>query len=709
MRVCPRCGCFFEDSESTCSRDREPLDPFVPGPPVVDGTYALDRAIGHGAMGAVVRARHLGLKRMVAVKMLPPASVYDAAARRRFQVEAEALGRLDHPGIVRVTDFGIDPRGNGVPYLVMELLEGPSLRDHLDTLGRLSLAQALPILRGIAEALDTAHHAGALHGDLKPENVLLVEVDQSSRSPKILDFGLAQLSAHPRPPATAELDTSEPVAQGSSDLDGLQHGRTPGSIGYTAPELYGGQPLSTAADLYSLAVIAYELLAGRRPFVGNHNDVVVQQLCCEAPPLTDHQSSLSVEIDEVFAAALSRDPLRRPRSAASLVEQLELAELRLQQKRWRRHERPRRLAMALGSVAVSALAWWILVATGVMEQLENRTVHSRFALRPPAPPDPRLLLLPIGSRSLDADPSPLIGRAAELASTLQAVLDRGASAIGIDIVLPIQWGQSPDFARFVVSSSDRLSLAVAATPAGSVVGAECLGGLPTALLGPRAATSMLSLVNVDRETNGVVYRIRMGCATDSGSTLPTMAARLAEIAGGGPVDALPHRPWIDYSADVSQLERIEWIDIQASVDREPERFRNRIVLVGQEHLGAGDTFHSAPHPRGAPSRLSGLTLQALMVNTLLEEAPIRELAAPAVWTIVLTMSLALGLALFASRNTTQAAAAAAACFVVYLVVSGAVFRWGGVILPVTPVCAALLVSCLLFLALRGTMHPYPRG
>ncbi len=165
----------------------------------LDGKYRLDSRLGEGTAGIVYRATHLGLKKAFALKLLRPDLALDPFSVRRFQREAEALGRLRHPHIVEVTDSGIDP-GTGAPYLVMELLDGVPLSELCRTAGPLPLARALPILDAIAGAVDAAHHQGILHRDLKPGNILLCGTDGEERTVKVLDFGLAEIPRSPRSP-----------------------------------------------------------------------------------------------------------------------------------------------------------------------------------------------------------------------------------------------------------------------------------------------------------------------------------------------------------------------------------------------------------------------------------------------------------------------------------------------------------------------------
>jgi eukaryotic-like serine/threonine-protein kinase len=170
---------------------------------LVDGKYRLEERLGEGALGVVYRAVHIGLEKSFAIKLLKTAGAPAPAALARFRKEAVALGRLQHPHIVEVTDSGIDEPAGGVPYLVMELLVGAPLSDLCAQQGGLPLAQALPLLEEIASAIDAAHGAGILHRDLKPGNVLICAAGSESPRAKVLDFGLAELLAGPDEPWAA--------------------------------------------------------------------------------------------------------------------------------------------------------------------------------------------------------------------------------------------------------------------------------------------------------------------------------------------------------------------------------------------------------------------------------------------------------------------------------------------------------------------------
>jgi hypothetical protein len=259
----------------------------------------------------VYRAVHVGLEKSFAIKLLktsgPP-----AAALERFRREAVALGRLRHPNIVEVTDFGIDGSEGSHPYIVMELLEGRLLSDVCRDRGPLPLAQALPLLEQIAAAVDAAHEAGILHRDLKPGNVFVCCERLESPRVKVLDFGLAKLLARP----DKSIDDTLPF--GKESPPGLTAtGSLLGTPLYLAPELIRlGKP-SRASDIYSFGVLAYEILGGRPPFQGTLDEVLAGHLKAVPPPLP-----LPPEIWRPLRAALQKDPSLRPATAGEVVGRL---------------------------------------------------------------------------------------------------------------------------------------------------------------------------------------------------------------------------------------------------------------------------------------------------------------------------------------------------------------------------------------------------
>ncbi|MBM2850650.1 MAG: hypothetical protein HW418_3592, partial [Anaerolineales bacterium] len=208
--------------------------------------YRIDAELGQGGMGVVYRAHDTLLNRPVAVKVLSAAGL-GTAGKARLLAEARAAARLNHPNIVAVHDAGeADPSpgsGQAAPFIVMEFVEGNSLRDQLPK----TLAESLAIAWQVCAALEHAHSNGIVHRDLKPENIVLTR----TQTAKLMDFGLAR-SADPTAPRLTE------------------EGAIAGTFTYLAPELLLGQPASAQSDLYALGVMLYELTTGRPPFTGDN-------------------------------------------------------------------------------------------------------------------------------------------------------------------------------------------------------------------------------------------------------------------------------------------------------------------------------------------------------------------------------------------------------------------------------------------------------
>ena len=253
----------FEGSEGPsrglCPADANVLQPVIGMVPIVDGKYRIDALVGRGSMGAVFRARDRRLDRDVAIKIVRGDLVGDPESRARFQREAQIVARLQHPAIVTVFDYGNLP--DGAAFLVMEYVRGEDLRHLLNREKSLPAARAIPLISGIASGVDAAHRAGVLHRDLKPENILLSE---NGSGPKVLDFGIAKM-------------TDAAVQNGNADM-ATRAGTIVGTPAYMAPEQLRGDRVDGRADVYSLAVLAYETLTGRLPFgEGSFIDIGIKQ------------------------------------------------------------------------------------------------------------------------------------------------------------------------------------------------------------------------------------------------------------------------------------------------------------------------------------------------------------------------------------------------------------------------------------------------
>lgn len=625
------------------------------------------------------RAVHLGLEKSFAIKLLKAAGAPSPAALERFRKEAVALGRLRHPNIVEVTDSGLDRSAGDLPYLVMELLDGAPLSDLLCK-GALPLEQALPLLEKIANAIDAAHGADVLHRDLKPGNVFVC----TSGLVKVLDFGLAELLAGPE-----EVSERLPAGEDSpSELTAT--GALHGTPLYAAPELIRYGEASRASDVYSFGVLAYEILGGEPPFQGTVAEVLNGHLEMEPPPLP-----LSRQVWIAIRQALQKDPARRFRTAGELVRQLREAAAQDEWARWRSTEVPRRIRIAALLAAALATAA-LLLPWPPLPPAERRINDLRVRTSPAEAPDPRILLITFDEASLRSSPLSLADRADEIGRTLSGIFDAGARSVAIDLLLPAKWSKSRSFSELVLRHPEALTLAAFSTPDGSVVGAECLDELTVAALGPRAS-QIFGFVNLDEDRDGAIRRGRLWFRDRSGNERRSWAARAASWERGR------HRDfWIDTRIDWRRFSRISWRQVPMALRRSPELFRDRLVLVGGDFRGSGDDYH-----RTARMAVSGLTLQALSVNTILDGMPVRE---PGRSSVLAAVALATAFAMagiLCARRAGPIAFWVAAAAALHLAVSLPVFWWSGVMLPATAPLLLVLIGLLTAVALRRILPSPP--
>jgi serine/threonine-protein kinase len=263
---------------------------------VLADRYELISRIGSGGMAEVWRARDRRLGRDVAVKLLAGPAARDPSRRRRIEREARTLASVSDPSIVAVYDYGEEQTEDDVrPYLVMELVDGPDLHRYLQEHGRLDPERTSEILMAVTAAVARAHDAGIIHGDLKPANIF---VDKSG--PKVGDFGVARM-----------LDEET----GSTTL-----AATPA---FAAPEVLRGAKPTAASDVYSLACLAFELLAGHPPYEGaNAWEVASKHLEAPIPSVRVARPDVPVELDEAIREGMQKDPRGRPRTAAAFGERL---------------------------------------------------------------------------------------------------------------------------------------------------------------------------------------------------------------------------------------------------------------------------------------------------------------------------------------------------------------------------------------------------
>ncbi len=276
------------------------------------GPYEVLAAIGAGGMGEVYRARDSRLARDVAIKVIPRALASDTSRLRRFEQEAQAAGMLNHPNLVAVYDFGT--AGDGVPYLVTELLEGETLRNRLAS-GPIPVRKAIDYALQIAHGLAAAHDKGIVHRDLKPENLF---VTRDGRV-KILDFGLAKLVRDDFAPLTRPAKTESSAGIAATVVLPTEPGTLLGTVGYMSPEQVRGAAVDHRTDLFSFGTVLYEMLSGRRAFGGDSGVETLYAILEEEPrDLADFNPALPPALERIVMHALEKNPEERFQSARDL-------------------------------------------------------------------------------------------------------------------------------------------------------------------------------------------------------------------------------------------------------------------------------------------------------------------------------------------------------------------------------------------------------
>jgi len=348
----------------------------VEGSPV--GEYEIQKQIGEGAMGTVYSAIHPLIGKRVAIKVLKPELCANQATIDRFVHEAQAVNQIGHPNIVDV--FMLSELPDGRAYFVMEWLQGEDLKSRLAR-GPITVADACDILDGIARALDAAHAKDIVHRDLKPDNVFLHQVEAGPLMVKLLDFGIAKLVR---------------VTPGTEKT---QTGNMLGTPRYISPEQARGIQVDHRSDIYSLGVMAYEMLAGRPPFQGETAmDLVVKHLGEPAPPLSQF-TKVPKSLEQCVMRMLEKDPANRPsleevrgilidpskRLTPSPMRTLTPAESRQVAATQNRKKWP---LIALAGVAAIGLGvlTWKLVGTGKSEKSAEPAAEPVAAVAPPASP-----------------------------------------------------------------------------------------------------------------------------------------------------------------------------------------------------------------------------------------------------------------------------------------------------------------------------------
>jgi serine/threonine protein kinase len=326
MVKCPKCGVELPDDARFCFRDgaRVPqaaVEPRAtqPAPHVdprigqnVGQRYRIIAQLGEGGMGTVYLARHQALGKLVAIKFLHEDRAVDAGSVDRFLVEARAAARLDHPNIVSIHDFGRDR--DGAYYLVMEYAEGEGLHEIIAACGAIDQRRTLTLLIQVVSAAAAAHRAKIVHRDLKPENVIVTRGRGDRDVAKVLDFGLAKILGEslPNTPLTLE-------------------GQFIGTPVYVSPEQVRTSELDGRSDLYSIGVMAYEMLTGSPPFIGANLKVLRDHLFTQPRPISEAFPDVAVHprLETLIMSLLSKKPEDRPARAELVLGALDRVQIGL--------------------------------------------------------------------------------------------------------------------------------------------------------------------------------------------------------------------------------------------------------------------------------------------------------------------------------------------------------------------------------------------
>jgi serine/threonine protein kinase len=315
VKYCDNCHSAYPDDFTICPRDQGSLrhaSELLPGM-IIRGKYEILEKIGTGGMASVYRARHLAFGEVCAIKLVGPKLAHDADFLKRFRTEAVVTRRLQHPNAVRVED--LDTTEDGRPFIVMEFVDGRSLREVIRTEGALPLPRAVAIARQACAALAAAHAIGITHRDIKPDNVLLAHAPDGRDFVKVLDFGIAKVKE-------GSFDTGEGYTP-------TQTGMVMGTPQYISPEQAMGKrgdEVDGRSDLYSLGVVLYEMVTGRLPFSSDTAMGMILhhlQTAPTPPQIARADLSIPAPLSDLLMKALQKDRERRFASAAEMLAVLD--------------------------------------------------------------------------------------------------------------------------------------------------------------------------------------------------------------------------------------------------------------------------------------------------------------------------------------------------------------------------------------------------
>jgi serine/threonine protein kinase/formylglycine-generating enzyme required for sulfatase activity len=311
MKTCPQCGRIYGDLIEACPDDHASLVELGPdSDPMLGrelaGRYRLVHKIGEGGMGAIYKALHTKMDRICAIKLLTSLSKHDLDALARFNREAKMASSIDNPHAVTIYDFG--EAEDGTLYLAMEFIDGKPLSHLLDEQQTIPIERAVNITGQIAEGLAAAHSLGIIHRDLKPDNIMLTRKGGETDYVKVLDFGIAKTMAE---------DSADNLTKTGFVL---------GTPVYMSPEQISGEKIDPRSDIYSLAIIVYEMLSGRLPFEGDNNQaLMIKRITTEPIRLREVAPEIDEKVERVVMSGLARDRTSRIPSVETFASALKSA------------------------------------------------------------------------------------------------------------------------------------------------------------------------------------------------------------------------------------------------------------------------------------------------------------------------------------------------------------------------------------------------
>jgi serine/threonine protein kinase/formylglycine-generating enzyme required for sulfatase activity len=306
MKKCPKCAQTYDDRQEVCPVDRTALiltDPMLGR--MLDNRYQIMSKIGEGGMGAIYKAVHSEMGRTCAIKLMTAISTGNEDAVARFKREAKMASRIDNPHAVIIYDFGVAE--GGMLFLAMEFIDGKPLSRAMAEQRMLPIDRVVHITNQIAEGLAAAHALGIVHRDLKPDNIMITRKGNDADYVKVLDFGIAKTLA----------DDGE----GAENL--TKTGFVLGTPVYMSPEQLLGEKLDARSDIYSLAIIVYQMLGGQLPFTGdNPQSVMMKRITSQPVPLRSIAPSVSEEVEQTVMDGLARDPENRTPTVEAFAKAL---------------------------------------------------------------------------------------------------------------------------------------------------------------------------------------------------------------------------------------------------------------------------------------------------------------------------------------------------------------------------------------------------